>query len=275
MGRADFQTPEELVKYVEHLLEQGGIDDALEAVENVDERFPDNALAQHVAGLVHERSYIELNARGESPELGLYERAEHHYRRALALDEQDELLHLERLYACLFVLGTQRNDADRLREAQQTALRLLNTEDGEVEAIYSRESAIVTAALARATREQDEWDRAEQLFDEAVDPVSGREVFFFYYYRGLTTREIAQRGQDQERFRKAAHYFNKAASQGSSRAIEFLMADCLVQIEEPAKEEQRAAERLVASLMDVNPKDPLIESLHKRWEIRKKLLERN
>ncbi|MCB2157030.1 hypothetical protein KQI84_19295 [bacterium] len=270
-----FQTPEELVKFIETRLERGELDAAIESVADVDSRFPDSALAHHVAGLVHERAYIEWNARGETPELSLYEEAERQYRIALELEEHDEFLHLERLYACLFVLGTQHNDADRLREAQAAALRLLDTEDREIEAIYSRESAIVTAALARTANDPAEWDRAEQLFNEAIEPVSGREVFFFYYYRGLTTRELAQREQDQERFRKAAGYFRQAGAQGTNRALEFLMADCLVQLEEPTKEEQQGAENLVGVLMDINPADPLIESLHKRWEIRKKLLEGN
>ena len=208
-----FNTAEELVAFVQQLLQERKMEEAAACVENVDEKFTENAIAQHLAGLVHERTYLEEAARGQSPPLDLYSRAERHYRKAFEVDPANAGVHGPRLYTALFVLGTQTADVKRLDDARRLAGHLKESTDPQVKDIYSREEAIATTALARATGEEEDWRAAEKLFDQLKAPESGREAFFFHFYRGMTKRERGQSQTDEQALREAIRSFRHARAE--------------------------------------------------------------
>lgn len=267
----EFATAEELVAYVEGCLGEGDHDAAQKAVSLVGEQHPDSPLAQHLAGLVWERAYLDQNAAGQKPPLELYRKAEHHYRRACELDPDTPGMHMVRLQTCLFVLGTQWRDVERLREATGLALQIRDFMEGTESAFFGRQAAVCAGALANITHEQEDYDRAEEYFDDAEMPQDDREDYFFHHFRGMLKRMIGQREQDPARLRQAIESFVRArATTGSVRGMEYLLADCLVQLDDPDAEEVRLMDETVRGLTGVD--DRLVASLRERWRLRHKLL---
>ncbi|MEQ8819105.1 MAG: hypothetical protein RLY93_02595 [Sumerlaeia bacterium] len=273
---AEFPSPEAAVDVMGRLLDEGKAQEALAFVDPIAAQFPDSPVAQHLCGLVCERTYIELTALGKAADFNLYRQAEHFYRRAAALetDEGAQNVHRERLYAAVFVIGTQQSDPERLREAYDLALELADTsEEVTIREKYGREAAIVATAMARVSRQDADWRRAERLFSESKAPFDERETYFFHYYQGLVARELGQRLEDEARLASAADRFRRASSIQTSRGVDYLLADCLIQLSSPNPEDLSDMDRIVAELMAANPDDPLVASLKKRYELRKRLLE--
>ncbi len=115
--------------------------------------------------------------------------------------------HAERLFACLFVLGTQRADRDRLLEGLELGLRLRDGAEGETRLIIQRETAVIASARARLTDDPADWQLAETLFDDSDEPLITREQFFFYFYRGLVKRALASSDPTRPRLFEAVASF--------------------------------------------------------------------
>jgi tetratricopeptide (TPR) repeat protein len=264
-----FESTEALVQAVQGYLNQQQLAEAQEAIACVDEDFADDPLALHLAGLVWERTYLEMAARGERPGLELYERAESYYRRAMAADPDNAEIHCERLFACLFVLGTQRNDPNRMQEGLELAMSLAQqSEDPELSAIFDREAAILATGLARLSQEPADWDLANALFDKAVEPAAEREIYFFHLYRGMVKREAAQRTGDGEALNQAIASFRRSWGIESTRGLQYLLADALLQLDDPGPSDLRDAGELVTALTRDAEDDVLVQALKRRYELR-------
>jgi len=265
----------EFAKEVEALLHNRQVNEAIEKVSVIDEEFPDNPLAMHLAGIVWERTYLELNAQGQNPSLIYYEKAEQYFRKALQLDPSNFGLHGERLYACLFVLGTQKDDLDRLRESYHIADVLSQSPEEMIAQNYKHEKAIIASGIARLTQLKDDWEAADSEFEDLECPDQGRERYFFCYYRALVKRALADILQDQNYLIEAIDSFRKAIAESRIRTIEYLLADCLLLLEKPDPIDQSEMKEYVNSLLERYPHDPLVEKLGQRYHMRLKLLENN
>lgn len=263
-----FATSQELLNEVQRLVAANDLDEAVAAVAHVEEDFCDDALARHLAGLVWERVFLEAQARGEAGSLELYENAERHYRAAMHCDPDQSDAHAERLFACLFVLGTQRADRERLLEGVELGLRLRDGAEGETRTILQRETAVIASARARLTDDPADWQLAEALFDDAEEPLISREQFFFYFYRGLVKRALAAREPDTPRLFQALASFRAAGSVAQSRLVDFHLADCLLQLESPNDSERADLQRAVADLTRATPDSPDVSVLKRRYEAR-------
>ncbi|MDK2970300.1 MAG: hypothetical protein PWP23_55 [Candidatus Sumerlaeota bacterium] len=274
MKTSDFKTPEELLGFVQVCLEERNLEAAAQAVGDVRTQFAASALALHIAGFVWEQTFLEKRALGEEPGLELYERAESLYREALEHCREDTIdVHLERLFACLFVLGTQREDVGRLREALAVAERRAARETCEGLAACRRDQATVATAIARATQDPDDWEKAHQCFERAEEPPEGRDALFFHYYRGITRKALGERANDQALLEDAVRSFQAARRHGSVRGLDYLLADCLVQLQNPAAADVLEMKALLPLVLEnANPADPLVRSLAARWEVRKRIL---
>ncbi|MBI5155164.1 hypothetical protein HZA57_08000 [Candidatus Poribacteria bacterium] len=271
MRPAAFASLEEFALYLQERFGEGDLAAALDAASRAEELFPGDAEALHLAGLARERCFLELQARGEGGYLELYRQAEHCYRRAIELDPGEWAMHAERLYGCLFVLGSQSGLAELLREAREIAGNLAS-EAGELGSRFRNEVPIVSSAIARVTQDAGDWHAAAHEFDAAPAPEGDREACFYHQYRGIALREIAQRQPSDESFRRAIASLEKASLLQDSRGLCYMLADCLVQLADPTGNEVAAMNRLVGELRDSGATDPLVDSLVKRWELRKKLL---
>lgn len=266
-------TPEALTKHVETLLQERKIDDAVAAVSIVEEKFPDSAVALHLAGVVFERAYLELNAEGQSPSLVYYEKAEQYFRKALELDPEHMLMHSERLYTCLFVVGTQKGDLAKLQESYEIANVLSQSDEELIAENYKHEKAIIRSGIARITGDVKDWLKAEEEFEELECPNSGREKYFFCYYKGMVKRTLSDLHEDQGLLIEAIHAFRGAMAESRIRTVEYLLADCLIQLEQPDPVDQSEMKEYVLSLTNRFPNDPLITKLFERWQVRLRLLE--
>ncbi len=273
MADTPFSSAEELAHYVQTMLGMREFDKAISAIQNVDSEFPDDPIVQHLAGLVWERTYLERNAEDKAPGLDLYESAERHYRRALELDPDQRPLHGERLFTCLFVLGTQNNDQPRLEEALALALELAQNDDPTLAETYKREAAIVLTAIARISQDPKDWDRANEQFDSIAEPESDREAYFFLFYRGMVKRAVAHRLADQQAFADAVSSLGKARRVQSNRGLDYLLADCLVEIKNPSQHQIDLLQECLGELQSGNPDDKFVETLLKRWQLRQQLLD--
>lgn len=275
MDPASIRTSAELVAHVQRLLDERRFDEAIACETVVDERFADDAVAQHLIGLVWERTWLERTAEGLRPPLDHHAFAAERYRRAAELDDANRLLHVERLFACLFVLGTQRSDAGTLREALALADELAAAAEGPAREAILRESAVAASGLARVTRAADDWLEAERRHDAATEPPPGRETFFFHYYRGMAKREAAAIRSSEQALREAVAAFLRAREADTNAALEYLLADCLLQLQEPSAAEIDLADELVAGLLARSPDDRLAKALAERHAARLRLLDGN
>lgn len=277
MEASDFQQPEQFVAAVKACLDERRFDEAIRLAGLVDDVFPRNPLAQHAAGLAYEQTFLEERATGSVPSLDYYARAEHHYRQALghaAPELADE--HAERLYSCLFVLGSQLGDKDRLEEARRMASAFAQNAPGEaLRNRYKRELAVVWTGIARITQDLADWERAEAEWEQAPEGTTDQDVFFGNYYRGLAKRAIGQADGNQDLLSKAAACFREALDLDYSRGLEYLLADCLLQLHDPSFAEVLEMKELVPRLVESNPGDRLLQSLGRRWEKRREILERD
>lgn len=274
MPLPDASTSSELVAVVQQLLNERRFDDAIACIDLVDEGFADDPVAQHLAGLVWERTWMERTAEGLRPPLDHYAFAAERYRRAAELDAPNRALHVERLFACVFVLGTQRNDPEMLREALGLADELAAEAEGDARQAILREAAVAATGLARATRSAEDWTEAERRHDAVEQPPPGRETFFFHYYRGMAKREAAALRTDEFALREAVAAFRRAREVDTNPALEYLLADCLVQLQEPSEAELDEARDLVAGLASRNAGDKLVRGLSERLALRAKLMGR-
>jgi tetratricopeptide (TPR) repeat protein len=266
-----FETTEDLVRTVQGYLNHQQFDEAQEAITVVESDFAHDPLALHLAGLVWERTYLEQSAQGIHPDLELYERAEGYYRRAVDADPENAEVHGERLFACLFVIGTQRNDPGRMHEGLEIAMKLRDaTDDPELAGIYERESAILATGLARLSQDPKDWDLADSLFGKAPEPSAERELYFFHLYRGMVKREVAQRTGDPGALDEAVRSFRRSWSIDTSRGLQYLLADCLLQLDEPGPADLRDAGELVMALTQDSEDDLLLQGLRRRYDIRLK-----
>ncbi|MBX3730660.1 MAG: hypothetical protein KF858_15900 [Candidatus Sumerlaeia bacterium] len=273
MTASDFATPEELLAFVQERLHDRDLDAAGRAVADVPTCFPDSPLANHIEGFVWEQTYLEQRALGEPASLELYERAEAGYRRALACAGDDTReTHLERLFACLFVLGTQYEDRARLDEALRVASERAASTDGAVREGCQRDCATVATAIARKSQDLADWDRARASFAATREPAEAREALFYHYYRGLTSRALGQAHADQATLREAVGAFQAARAHGSVPGLDYLLADCLLQLQEPTAAEVLEMKSLVPELVASRPGDKLLGILAQRWHARQELL---
>lgn len=265
-----FATSEELLAEVQRLVAANELDEALAAVAHVEEDFCDDPLARHLAGLVWERVFLEAQARGEVGSLDLYENAEHHYRAALRCDPDNSETHAERLFACLFVLGTQRGDRERLLEGLELGLRLRDGAEGDTRAILQRETAVIASAHARLTDEPADWQLADTLFGDCEEPPLTREQFFFHFYRGLVKRALAglEPTHRAEQLALAVASFRAAGSVARSRLVDYHLADTLLLAEDLNDSERADLARAVADLTRTAPESPDVTGLQRRYEAR-------
>ena len=263
-----FATSQELLAEVQRLVAANDLDEALAAVAYVEEDFCDDPRARHLAGLVWERVFLEAQARGEVGSLDLYENAERHYRAAMHCDPDQSDAHAERLFACLFVLGTQRADRDRLLEGLELGLRLRDGAEGETRLIIQRETAVIASARARLTDDPADWQLAETLFDDSDEPLITREQFFFYFYRGLVKRALASSDPTRPRLFEAVASFRAAGSVARSRLVDFHLADCLLQNDSLNDSERADLDRAVADLTRATPDSPDVAAVRRRYEAR-------
>jgi tetratricopeptide (TPR) repeat protein len=274
MTASDFATPEELLAFVQERLRDRDLDAAARAVADVPTCFPESPLAHHIEGFVWEQMYLERRALGEPASLDLYEGAEKAYRRALACAGADTReTHLERLFACLFVLGTQLEDSDRLDEALRVARERADAAEGAVREACLRDCATVATAIARKSQDLADWERARTLFEATDEPTEAREALFYQYYRGLTARALGQANADQQTLRQAVGAFRAARAHGSVPGLDYLLADCLLQLQEPTAAEVLEMKALVPELVASRPGDRLLAILGQRWRARQELLE--
>lgn len=271
-----FESSEDLARKVQELLDARDFDGALALVKSVDDDFPDDPLAHHLAGLVWERTYIEGSAEGAPPPLTHYEKAEHHYRRAMKLDAANSALHAERLYACLFILGTQFGSLARLQEALGLADTMSAELGPEGNNAYEREAVIVASAIARHTQKGEDWEEASRRFDLVAPPEGGgREAYFFHHYRGLVKRELARSQDRQDFLLEAIESLRAALELHPSRGIEYLLADCLAQLQKPSRRDVLEMMELAAKLEAGSPADVLVRGLAERCRLRARSFEEN
>lgn len=265
-----FATSEELLAEVQRLVAANDLDEAMAAVAGVEDQFPDDPLARHLAGLVWERVFLEAQARGEAGSLDLYENAERHYRAAMGWDGDNSEAHAERLFACLFVLGTQRADRERLLEGLELGLRLRDGAEGETQAILQRETAVIASARARLTDDPADWQLADTLFGQAEEPLITREQFFFYFYRGLVKRALAadDAANRDANLAAAIASLRAAGSVAQSRLVDYHLADCLLQVDSLNDSERADLARAVADLTRATPDSPDVAALKRRYEAR-------
>ncbi len=271
----EVETPEQLVAVLQKLLEQRRFDTATDLVRDVNERFPESPVAHHAAGLAWERTWIESRAEGGNPPLSHYEKAEAHYRRAMDLDSKNRLMHGERLFACVFVMGTQGSDTNRLREAVKLADKLGAELPETKRESLQRDAATAASALARVTRSEEDWADVAQRFDELRIPEDGgREAYFHHHYHGMARRELARLHDSQSLLQEAIDSFRQALALSNAPALEYLLADCLLQLQNPVEAELNEARELVAGLREKNPKDPLVEGVTRRLALRTQMQEK-
>lgn len=270
-------TPAELVAAIARLLEDGAMAEAVDLADEAAAEHPASAIVQHAAGLAHERRFLERQASGEPADLRDIEDAAEAYRRA-ADAEPEAFEHQERLFACLFILATQREDLALLGEVEDLADTLQNSDAPEARRdAFSREAAIAGAARARITQQEADWKRAEHLFLLAADPPDGREAFFFHYYEGIVLHRLGTMLADPGRLRRAARAFHFTVLDQPRPALKFLLADCLLQLPDPSDAEKDAAKALAQDLgVDQAapgdpPADPLLASLAERWSVYRKI----
>ena len=265
-------SPLELSQITQQLLENRELEKALKVVGIVDEKFPREPIALHLAGIVWERAFLEYAALGKNPSLIYYEKAAQYFERALQLDAEQFALHAERLYTCLFVLGTQKSDLNRLRRSEQLALELVQTTDELLAENYRQELAIIKSGIARITQELPDWEHAGEAFDAIECPESGREKYFHCYYKGIVKRSLAEFHQDQQYLLEAIAAFRSALGEARLRSVLYLLADCLVQLEKPDAIDRSEMREYIPELVRNSPQDTLVQSLEARWHLRLKLL---
>ncbi|MGF1572431.1 MAG: tetratricopeptide repeat protein [Sumerlaeia bacterium] len=268
----EITTTLELTQRAQAHLEARELDLAIEVVSIVEEKFMDDPIALHLAGVVWERAFLEFNAMGKSPSLVYYEKAAQYFERALKLDPEKFPFHAERLYTCLFVLGTQKNDLNRLKQSQALAEKLSDSADELLAANYQHELAIIKSGIARITQEIPDWEAADEAFEKLDCPDSGREKYFFCYYKGIVKRSLAEFHQDQQFLLEAIAAFRVALAELRLRSVMFLLADCLLQLEQPDAIDLSEMQEYIPELIQKSPEDPVIQTLFQRWEVRLKLL---
>lgn len=283
MKASDFGSVEELVGAVEACVDAEDFDGALRCISGVEETFPDDALAHHAAGLVHERRFFLRKARGGHPTLEWCERAAECYRRARRLDPS-AALHAERLYAVLFVLGTQTQGAKGLPyllEAHDLAVCLVEeAESASTRNQWRIEVAVVSTAIARLGEDREPWVTADRLFEACEEPEGGREAFFFHFYRGLARRNVLSfeagkkgSGIDPARVRVAVRSLSFAIEEAKSTALAFLLADSLLMLDDLDESERARLEELMEYIEREASNDALIRTIKKRYQARRQLLD--
>lgn len=263
-------TPDEFVVAMQRRLEDRDFEAAKDLARRAAEWFPDHPAAQHAAGLAWERAAVERAALGHGPAIDHYRAALGHYRRAADCEGGDPRLHLERVYACLFVLGSAERSRSLLDEAHALAERLADTPDAEERARYLREVAILRTAIARESGEPADWRLAAGLFAQAEEPDPGPEAYFYFFYRGMAERQAGQEAGDEEQLRSAARCLVRALESHATRGVQYLAADCLLQLGDPTGAEITLTRALVDGLQASSPTDPLVEGLARRWELRRR-----
>lgn len=268
----EITTTLELTQRANELLEAREFEQALEVVSIVEEKFMEDPIALHLAGVVWERAFLEFNAMGKAPSLVYYEKAAQYFERALKLDPEKFPFHAERLYTCLFVLGTQKNDLNRLKQSEKLAEQLSQSEDEPIADNYRQELAIIKSGIARITQEIPDWEAADEAFEALECPESGREKYFFCYYKGIVKRSLADYHQDHHFLLEAIAAFRVALAELRIRSVLYLLADCLVQLERPDEIDLSEMREYIGELLRKSPEDPFVKTLQQRWQIRLKLL---
>lgn len=268
----EITTTLELTQRAQAHLEAREFEQALEVVSLVEEKFMNDPIALHLAGVVWERAFLEFNAMGKSPSLVYYEKAAQYFERALKLDPEKFPFHAERLYTCLFVLGTQKNDLVRLKQSETLAEKLSESADELLAENYRHELAIIKSGIARITQEIPDWEGADRAFESLECPETGREKYFFCYYKGIVKRSLAEFHQDQQFLLEAIASFRVALAELRLRSVMYLLADCLVQLEKPDSIDLSEMKEYIPELVKKSPDDAVIKTLQDRWRVRLKLL---
>lgn len=268
-----FQTPEEYVAAVEQSIAAPDLDLAIRIAREGAEYFPTNPLALHAAGLAHERAAIDQSASTGAPPGDDIDNAAEYYAAALdhACSEGTDM-HRERLFSCLFIAAARDDNPDTMGEALFHARILADAPDPALAARYARELAVASSAIARMTGKDDDWRAAALAFQDAPEPEDERELAFFHLYRGLATKRVGELDQSDDALRSAAMSFTRSLKLDPKPSLEYLLADCLVQVQAPSPDEREAAGKLVEHLRAGSAGDPLVRGLAERWRLRQQLL---
>ncbi|MCC6547517.1 hypothetical protein IT570_10155 [Candidatus Sumerlaeota bacterium] len=176
-----------------------------------------------------------------------------------------------------FLLAHQLNDAAFFQRSLKEFLeleRLGATEALERVAGWRLEAARSAFMAARnAQADSGDYALAAELYRRADQETLETMDWFF---RGLSLREVAQKGDGTAGYRAAAQSFLRALEVGGLEVEgRYFAADSLLSLENLSMEEMAQAERLVAELSALPQQDFLMDTLRQRLELRKKLMEGN